>query len=308
MLAIGVEAMSMLSNPTFLFYQFMNSISLGMNLFIIATGLTLILGVLRVINFAHGAFFMFGAYVCWSTVTFLGGAVGSFWLGVVAAAVVLGAMAFVIERGLLRYLYGREHLTQLLFTFAIVLIVGDVAKMIWGTDQYNVPYPHGLGGAVDFGFAKYPSYPLLLCVIGLVVAVGMWLALSKTRWGRIIRAATQDREMLAALGMNVPLVYTGVFVIGSALAGIGGALAAPRVAVSPGMDATIIIECFIVVIIGGLGSLWGSFLGALALGFVTMFGTVIFPDWELVLAYILMLGLLLWRPWGLFGHEEEEPH
>ena len=308
MLVIGVEAMSMLSNPTFLFYQFMNSISLGMNLFIIATGLTLILGVLRVINFAHGAFFMFGAYVCWSTVTYLGDMVGSFWIGAVAAAVVLGAMAFVIERGLLHYLYGREHLTQLLFTFSIVLIVGDLAKMIWGTDQYNVPYPQGLDGAVNFGFAIYPAYPLLLCVIGVVVAVGMWLALSKTRWGRIIRAATQDREMLAALGMNVPLVYTGVFVVGSALAGLGGALAAPRVAVSPGMDATIIIECFIIVIIGGLGSLWGSFLGALALGFVTMFGTVIFPDWELVLAYVLMLGILLWRPWGLFGHPEEDSH
>ncbi|MDA1097962.1 MAG: branched-chain amino acid ABC transporter permease [Proteobacteria bacterium] len=300
--------MSMLANPTFLFYQFMNSISLGMNIFIIAAGLSLILGVLRVINFAHGAFFMVGAYVCWSTVTYLDGATGSFWLGVAAAAVVLGVVAFVIERGLLHYLYGREHLTQLLFTFAIVLVVGDLAKMIWGTDQYNVPYPHGLSGAVNFGFALYPAYPLLLCAIGVVVAVGMWLVLSKTRWGRIIRAATQDREMLSALGMNVPLVYTGVFVIGSALAGLGGALAAPRVAVSPGMDATIIIECFIVVIIGGLGSLWGSFLGALALGFVTMFGTVIFPDWELVLAYVLMLGILLWRPWGLFGVSEEESH
>jgi len=300
--------MSMLANPTFVFYQFMNSISLGMNMFIIAAGLSLILGVLRVINFAHGAFFMFGAYVCLSVVTYLNEAAGSFWLGVVAAAVVLAAMALVVERGFLHYLYEREHLTQLLFTFAVVLIIGDLAKMIWGVDMYNVPYPYGLDGAVDFGFALYPIYPLVLSGIGVAVAVGMWLALSKTRWGRIIRAATQDREMLAALGMNVPMVYTGVFVIGSALAGIGGALAAPRVAVSPGMDATIIIECFIIVIIGGLGSLWGSFLGALALGFVTMFGTVIFPDWELVLAYILMLGILLWRPWGLFGHEEEEPH
>ncbi len=300
--------MSMLANPTFVFFQFMNSISLGMNMFIIAAGLSLILGVLRVINFAHGAFFMFGAYVCWSVVTYMNEALGSFWLGVVAAGIVLAAMAVVVERGFLHYLYEREHLTQLLFTFAVVLIVGDLAKMIWGTDQYNVPYPHGLDGAVNFGFAIYPAYPLLLVVIGLAVAVGMWLALSKTRWGRIIRAATQDREMLAALGMNVPMVYTGVFVIGSALAGIGGALAAPRVAVSPGMDATIIIECFIIVIIGGLGSLWGSFLGALAFGFVTMFGTVIFPDWELVLAYVMMLGILLWRPWGLFGHPEEDSH
>lgn len=300
--------MSMLTNPTFVFLQLMNSISLGMNLFIIAAGLTLILGVLRVINFAHGVFYMFGAYVAWSTVTYLDGATGSFWVGVLAAGVALAAIALFIERGFLHYLYEREHLTQLLFTFAVVLIFGDVAKMIWGTDQYNVPYPAGFKGAVDFGFAIYPAYPLLLSGIGVVVAVGMWLALSKTRWGRIIRAATQDREMLAALGMNVPMVYTSVFVIGSALAGLGGALAAPRVAVSPGMDATIIIESFIIVIIGGLGSLWGSFLGALALGFVTMFGTVIFPDWELVLAYLLMMGILLWRPWGLFGHPEEDGH
>ncbi|MAG98147.1 MAG: branched-chain amino acid ABC transporter permease [Alphaproteobacteria bacterium] len=300
--------MSMLANPTFFFLTFMNSISLGMNMFIIAAGLSLILGVLRVINFAHGAFFMFGAYVCYSTVTYLDEALGAFWLGVVAAGIVLAAMAVVVERGFLHYLYEREHLTQLLFTFAVVLIVGDLAKMIWGTDQYNVPYPHGLDGAVNFGFTIYPAYPLVLIGIGLTVAVGMWLALSRTRWGRIIRAATQDREMLAALGMNVPMVYTGVFVIGSALAGIGGALAAPRVAVSPGMDATIIIECFIIVIIGGLGSLWGSFLGALAYGFVNNFGLAIVPEWELVLAYVMMLGILLWRPWGLFGQPEEDSH
>lgn len=307
--------MSMLTNPTIVFLQFMNSISLGMNLFIIAAGLTLIFGVLRVINFAHGVFFMFGAYVCYSVASRMAETAGGFWLGVIAAGAALAVIAFVIERGLLHYLYDKEHLMQLLFTFAIVLIMGDLAKMIWGTDQYSVPKPEGLKGAVDFSFGAdlampllYPAYPLMLCVLGPVVAIGMWLVLSKTRWGRVIRAATQDREMLAALGMNVPLVYTAVFVAGSALAGIGGALAAPRVAVSPGMDVTIIVECFIIVIIGGLGSLWGSFLGALILGFVNSFGIMIFPNWELVLSYVLMLLVLLWRPWGLFGQPEADGH
>lgn len=298
----------MLTNPTFLFIQLMNSISLGMNLFIIAAGLSLIFGVLRVINFAHGAFYMLGAYVCYSTVDYFQEGTGSFWAGVVAAGLALAVLALLIERGLLRFLYDKEHLMQLLFTFAIVLILGDLAKVVWGTDQYSVPYPKGLDGATNLGIAYYPSYLLLLCVLGPVLAVTMWLVIAKTRWGRVIRAATQDREMLAALGLNVPLVYTAVFVAGSALAGIGGALAAPRVAVSPGMDTTIIIEAFIIVIIGGLGSLWGSFWGALILGLVTMYGTVLVPDWEIVLTYVLMLVVLLWRPWGLLGHPEQEGH
>ncbi len=298
----------MLTNPTFLFIQLMNSLSLGMNLFIIAAGLSLIFGVLRVINFAHGAFYMLGAYVCYSTIDYFQEGTGSFWVGVIVAGIALAVLALLIERGLLRFLYDKEHLMQLLFTFAIVLILGDLAKVVWGTDQYSVPYPKGLDGATNLGVSYYPSYLLLLCVLGPILAVIMWLVIAKTRWGRVIRAATQDREMLAALGLNVPLVYTCVFVAGSALAGIGGALAAPRVAVSPGMDATIIVEAFIIVIIGGLGSLWGSFWGALILGLVTMYGTVLVPDWEIVLTYVLMLVVLLWRPWGLFGHPEQEGH
>ena len=292
----------MLSNPTFLIIQTLNSISLGMNLFIIAAGLTLTFGVLRVINFAHGAFFMIGAYVCFSAVEWS----GNFWLGVAGAGLVLGVLAWALERLLLRHLYDRDHLVQLLFTFALVLILGDAAKMAWGTDQLSVSYPQGLDGAVDLGLAYYPSYLLLLCGLGPLVATGLWLVVEHTRWGRIIRAATQDREMLAALGVNVPLVYTGVFAAGAALAGMGGALAAPRLALTPGMDTTIIVECFIIVIIGGLGSLWGSFLGALILAFVTVFGTVLFPDLEIVLTYVLMLAVLLWRPWGLFGRAETE--
>src|SRR3979490_2982834 len=253
-------------------------LALAMNMFIIASGLNLIFGVLRVINFAHGMFYMFGAYIVF-TVTKSWGA--PFFVGVLASAAGLAVIALVIERLLLRHLYGREHLMQLLFTFALVLLMSDAAKMIWGTDQYSVGYPPGLGGAVNLGFVVLPQYQLFLCVVGPAIAIAMWLLVDRTRWGRIVRAATQDREMLAALGVNVPMVYAAVFTIGSALAGAGGggALAAPRVALVPGMDATIINECFIIVIIGGLGNLWGSFLGALAFGFVVQFGPGGGPNW-----------------------------
>ena len=162
-------------------------------------------------------------------------------------------------------------------------------------------YPNGLSGATNIGITFYPSYRLVLCLIGPAIAIGLWLFIDRTRWGRITRAATQDREMLAALGINVPMVYTGVFVVGSALAGIGGALASPFNSPSPGMDATIIVDCFVIVIIGGLGSLWGTFVGALIYGVVFNFGSVIVPNWQDVFAFLLLMVVLLVRPWGLFG-------
>jgi len=296
---------NLLSNPTIAFIQLMNAISLGMNLFIIAAGLSLIFGVLRVINFAHGAFYMFGAYIMYSVTR---QAELNFWLGVVAAGLGLAILAIVVERGLFRFLYDKEHLMQLLLTFAIVLILGDLAKIIWGTDQYSVSYPSGLEGATNLGVSYYPSYRVFLCILGPLIAIGLWLFIERTRWGRMTRAATQDREMLASIGVNVPFIYTGVFILGSALAGIGGALAAPFNSPTPGMDATIIVECFVVVIIGGLGSLWGSFLGALIYGIVFNFGSVIVPNWQDVFAFLLLLVVLLVRPWGLFGRPELGSH
>jgi branched-chain amino acid transport system permease protein len=289
---------ALLGNPSFFAIQVMNSISMGMYLFIISAGLSLIFGVLKVINFAHGAFYMFGAYIVYSITQT---ADLNFWVGVLGAGLGLAAMAVVIERGLFRFLYGKEHLMQLLLTFAVVLIMGDLAKLIWGTDQYSVSYPNGLSGATNIGITFYPSYRLVLCLIGPAIAIGLWLFIDRTRWGRITRAATQDREMLAALGINVPMVYTGVFVVGSALAGIGGALASPFNSPSPGMDATIIVDCFVIVIIGGLGSLWGTFVGALIYGVVFNFGSVIVPNWQDVFAFLLLMVVLLVRPWGLFG-------
>ena len=298
----------MFTNPTFMFIQVMNSFALGMNLFIIAAGLTLIFGVLRVVNFAHGAFYMVGAYVLMTATNLMGDTNTGFFIGVVAAALVMGVIAFFIERFLLSHLYDKEHLLQLLFTFALVLIFKDLVKMVWGPLQHSISYPPAFKGAVNLRISYYPAYMLFLSVVGPILAIGLWLALEKTRWGRLIRAARLDREMLSALGTDVKLVFSAVFVFGSMLAAMGGALAAPRIAVDPGMDGLIIIDCFIIVIIGGLGSLWGSFVGALILSTLTVFGTLIFHEWEIVLVYIMMLVVLLIRPWGLFGHPDEERH
>ena len=298
----------MFSNPMLLFIQVMNSIALGMNLFIIAAGLTLIFGVLRIVNFAHGAFYMIGAYVAFSVIQFLGETNFGFWAGVLAAALVMGVVAFVIERLLLSRLYDKDHMLQLLFTFALVLIIKDVIKLVWGSAQYSISTPPFFRGAVDLGISWYPAYMLLLCVIGPLLAVALWFGMERTRWGRIVRAAQLDREMLSALGTDVKMVYSAVFVIGSMLAAMGGALAAPRSAVDPGMDGLVIIDCFVIVIIGGLGSLKGSFVGALILGFLTVFGSVILNEWVIVAVYVMMVAILLVRPWGLYGISDEERH
>lgn len=288
-------------SPTFLLTQFVNGLSLGMNLFIIAAGLTIVLGVLRVLNFAHGAFYMVGAYVSYSIVRAFGGTMAGFWLAVIGATLALGLLGLLLERLFLRHLYGRDPIYQLLFTFALVLILGDLVRVVWGTNVLSIPFPPGFGGAVNLGILTYPTYRLFLLVAGVVIATVLWYVTQRTRWGRQIRAATQDREMLSALGLNVPFIYASVFVLGSALAGLGGALAAPSIALDPGMDAQIIVLCFIIVIIGGLGSLWGALLGALILGQLTVFGVVFAPRLEIVLVYLLLMAVLILRPWGLLG-------
>lgn len=298
----------MFSNPMIVFIQVMNSLALSMNLFIIAAGLTLIFGTLRVVNFAHGAFYMIGAYVAFSIIQLTGNTNGGFFLGVLGAGLVMGAVAFVVERGFLSRLYDKDHMLQLLFTFALVLIVKDVVKMIWGNGQFSIATPPALSGAVNLGISYYPTYMLFLLIVGPLIAVALWYGMERTRWGRIVRAARLDREMLSALGTDVKLVYSAVFVIGSMLAAVGGALAAPRSAVDPGMDALIIIDCFVIVIIGGLGSLVGSFVGALILGFLTIFGSFYLQEWVIVASYVMMVVILLVRPWGLFGKSDEERH
>lgn len=288
-------------DPTFLFAQSLSGLTTAMFLFLIASGLSLIFGVLRVLNFAHGSFYMLGAYLAWQLVQWAGREPGRFWWAVLGAAVGVAALGGLVERLLLRRLYGREELDQLLFTYALVLILSDAARILWGTGQLSVARPPGLTGSLRLFGATVPHYNLFILLLGPVLALGFWIVLHRTRAGRLIRAAALDREMLGALGVNVQRLYTGVFVLGSFLAGLGGALVSPVKSIVPGMDVEIIVEAFIVVVIGGLGSFWGTFLGALVYGQVLAFGILAIPRFSIFSVFALMAAVLILRPWGLLG-------
>jgi branched-chain amino acid transport system permease protein len=288
-------------DPTFLFGQSLSGLTAAMFLFLIASGLSLIFGVLGVLNFAHGSFYMLGAYLAYQVVRTLGTTQGRFWWAALGAAVGIAVLGGLVERLLLRRLYGKEELYQLLFTYALVLILSDVAKVIWGTGQLSVSRPPGLSGAVRLFGTILPYYNLFILLLGPAIAIAFWIVLHRTRAGRFIRAAALDREMLGALGVDVSRLYTSVFVLGSFLAGLGGALVTPVKTVVPGMDVEIIVEAFIVVVIGGLGSFWGTFLGALIYGQVLSFGILIFPRFSIFSVFALMAVVLIVRPWGLLG-------
>ena len=288
-------------DSSFLFGQFLGGLTAAMFLFLIASGLSLIFGILRILNFAHGSFYMIGAYLAWQLVHILGPASGSFWFAVFASALAVALLGALIERFLLSRLYGREELYQLLFTYAVVLVLADAAKMIWGTQQLSVSRPPSLAGSLTLFGAVIPHYNLLIMLLGPALAFTIWLVLHRTHIGRMVRAAALDREMLGALGGNVDRIYTTAFAAGSFLAGLAGALVTPIKTVVPGMDVEIIVEAFIVIVIGGLGSLWGTFIGALIYGQFLSFGILIFPRFSIFAVYALMAIILIIRPWGLFG-------
>ena len=288
-------------DPSFLFAQAVSGLTAAMFLFLIASGLSLIFGVLRVLNFAHGSFYMVGAYLAWQIVRWLGPTPSSFWWAALGAACAIAVLGGLVERLLLRHLYDKEELYQLLFTYALVLILSDAAKVAWGTQQLSVSRPPALRGGVHVFGTLIPYYNLFILLLGPAIALGFWLVLSRTRTGRFIRAAALDREMLGALGVNVSRLYTGVFILGSFLAGLGGALVTPVKAIVPGMDVEIIVEAFIVVVIGGLGSFWGTFLGSVIYGEVLSFGILIFPRFSIFSVFALMAVVLILRPWGLLG-------
>jgi branched-chain amino acid transport system permease protein len=286
---------------SFVFAQSLSGLTAAMSLFLIAAGLSLIFGVLRVLNFAHGTFYMLGAYMAWQLVHWLGAGGESFWLSVLGAASAVAILGGLVERFLLRHLYAKDELYQLLFTYALVLVLSDVAKIIWGTQQKGVARPPGLEGATTLFGATIPYYNLFIIALGLAIAGAFWYVLQRTRAGRLIRAAALDRETLGALGVNVSALYTGVFVLGSFLGGLGGALVTPVRTIVPGMDTEIIVEAFVVVVIGGLGSFWGTFLGALIYGQVLAFGILFFPRFSIFAVFALMAAVLIIRPWGLLG-------
>ena len=288
-------------DTSFVVGQVLSGLTAAMFLFIVASGLSVVFGVLRVLNFAHGSFYMLGAYLAWQVMQWLGPVTGNFWLAVLGAAVGVAIIGGVIERFFLRRLYGKEDLYQLLLTYALVLILGDIARITWGTQQLAMPRPAGLTGSFQFLGAIVPYYNFFIIVLGPLIAVGCWLLLSRTSVGRMIRAAAYDREMLAALGADVGRLYTLMFMGGSFLAGLGGALVTPVRSIVPGMDVEIIVEAFIVVVIGGLGSFWGTFLGAIIFGQVLAFGILVVPGFSIFAVFALMAIVLIVRPAGLMG-------
>ena len=294
--------------------QIANGLANASTLFLLASGLSLIFGVTRVVNFAHGSLYMVGTYVGIQVAEAAGGAMG-FWGGVLAATLVVAVLGTLVEVLVLRRIYAAPELFQLLATFAVVLVVKDLALMVWGAEDILGPRAPGLAGAVELGEAVIPEYDLLLIVLGPAVLLVLEQMFRRTRWGVLVRAATQDREMVGALGVNQGWLFTGVFALGSALAGLAGALQMPREPASLGLDLVAITDAFVVVVIGGLGSLRGAFLAALVIGLVkalcVALGTV---EWAglslnlsrltLVIEFALMALTLALRPWGLLGRPE----
>ena len=282
-----------------IFLQILVGLSRTTILFIVASGLSLVLGVLRIPNVAHGSLYMIGAFLAYTIATLFGGGSSGFWIALFLAPIGVAIISFIIERGLFCHLYEREHLMLLLFTFAFTLVFGDLVKLVWGSDYRSLSAPVFLQGSFSILDLPFPRYNLFLLIIGPMVAFGLWFLTNKTKIGKIARAAAVDREMVGAVGINVSWVFAAVFVIGCSLAGLGGALVAPTQNITQGMDHSIIIEAFLIVIIGGLGNIWGALLGALIFGLTDSIGILVWPQFAIVFPYIAVVTVLILRPKGL---------
>lgn len=282
-----------------LFQQVLVGLSRTTILFIVASGLSLVLGVLRIPNVAHGSLYMIGAFLTWSIATLAGEGSVAFWLALLLAPLGVALISFVVERGVFCRLYDREHLMLLLFTFSLTLVFNDLVKLVWGSDYRSLNAPDFLQGYFSIFGLPFPRYNLFLLLAGPLVAVGLWLLTNRTKIGKIARAAAVDREMVSAVGINVSWVFAWVFVIGCYLAGLGGALVAPTQNITQGMDHAIIIEAFLIVIIGGLGNIWGALLGALIFGLTDAIGILIWPQFAIVFPYTAVVVVLVFRPKGL---------
>ncbi|AVP56619.1 ABC transporter permease [Pulveribacter suum] len=294
--------------------QLLNGLAGASTLFLVAAGLSLIFGVTRIVNFAHGSFYMLGLFVAYSCVERLSGSLG-FWPALALAPLAVGLLGAAVEVALLRRLYRAPELLQLLSTFALVLVIKDAALWLWGPEELFGPRAPGLEGAVDLLGRRFPAYDLFLIAVGPIVLLLLWLLLTRTRWGTLVRAATQDREMLGALGVNQAWLFTGVFALGALLAGLGGALQLPREPASLELDMLTIGAAFVVVVVGGMGSLPGAFVAALVIAElkavciwlgVVQIGPlqVAFPKLTLVVEFLVMAVVLVWRPWGLLGRPQ----
>jgi len=285
--------------------QSLSGLAYASTLFLVASGLSLIFGVTRIVNFAHGSFYMLGAYLAYSITTRLPATPLGFWSGVLIAALLVGILGIVMEIVILRRIYRAPETFQILATFGVILVVQNLVQAIWGTGELLAPRAPGLRGAIEILGHPFPEYDLALILLGPLILALLWLLLHKTRWGVLVRAATQDREMAASLGINQGLLFTGVLFLGCFLAGFAGAVQIPREAANLQMDLQVIVETFVIVVIGGMGSIFGAFLAAIIVGQVHAFGVVAFPSLTLVLIFLVMAVVLVFRPMGLLGRREK---
>jgi branched-chain amino acid transport system permease protein len=280
--------------------QFCDALALSALLFLVSVGLSLVFGILRVVNFAHGIFYMLGAYVGWSAVALT----GSFWLALAAAPLVVGVVGALLEASTLRFIYRRPPIYQLLLTFGLALILEESVRVVWGPSAKPVDPPSVLRGSITLLGTIYPRYRLFLIAAGAVVGLALWLFLTRTRAGLVVRAVAQNSEMVGCLGGDVRRVRTGVFGFACALAALGGAVAAPMTTAYLGMGISVIVDAFVVVVIGGLGSIVGSMAGSLIVGAAQTWGNFYLSWAAMAIMYAVMGVILLVRPWGLFGEEE----
>ena len=280
-------------------FFFLNGITSGMTFFILASGLTLVFGVLRILNLAHGSLFMLGAYFSYQVTAWL----GNFWYAIIIAPLICAAIGILLERVLLRSVYNIDVHFQLLLTFGLILVLEDFAKFAWGVAYKTVSEPEVLQGVVPMLGAGYPRYNLFVILVGILVGIAVWLLLAKTKVGKMVRAASSDREMASGSGINVPRLYTLVFAFGAWLAGLAGVMAAPLRSITMDLGGRTIVEAFAVVVIGGLGSIPGALLGSIVLGQLNAFGVIYLSRFEMAFMYILMAIVLLIRPRGLIVKE-----
>ncbi|HEV8647126.1 MAG TPA: branched-chain amino acid ABC transporter permease [Burkholderiales bacterium] len=287
--------------------QLLNAVQYGLLLFLVASGLTLIFGIMGIINLAHGSFYMIGAYLAWS----LSGRLGNFWVAIALGIVLTVLLGMLLEWLLVKRLYGRDHLYQVLLTYGLILIFEELRSIVWGDDVHGVPIPNVLSASIPLtDTLEYPVYRLWMSGVCVVLAVLMYWLIQHTRLGMMIRAGASNRDMTQSLGINIQLLYRLVFALGVALAAFAGMIAAPVSSVFPGMGGQVLIICFVVVVIGGIGSVKGALVAALLIGLVDTFGKVleieiggfrVLPELAGMSVYLLMAIVLLWRPEGLFG-------
>jgi branched-chain amino acid transport system permease protein len=277
--------------------QLLNSVQYGLLLFMLAAGLTLIFGIMGVVNLAHGSFYMLGAYLAYS----LSAQFGSLTLAILGGAIISVVFGLALEWLLFRHFYHRDHLDQVLLTFGLIYIFEELRSMLWGDDVHGVAIPAALEWSIPLtDTLSYPAYRIFMSVVCLALAAGLYLLISKTRLGMKIRAGAFNRDMAEALGINSKLIQAIVFALGVGLASVAGMIASPVASVYPNMGSQVLIMCFVVVVIGGIGSVRGALISALLVGLVDTFGKVLLPSMSGMLVYMLMAAVLLWKPEGLF--------